>query len=251
MRKLLIISLLLLGLPIRGLAQQQSVVTDTSLAKHDFFYAGQSKQRRMFIVKNGQVTWAYQDQLKRGEISDAILMSDGHILVAHQYGVAEIAQDGSTVWQYAAPEGTEIHTIQPIGKNHVVFVQNGKPAKTVVMEIPTCRIVREFQLPISEKGSVHGQFRNARLSSRGTLLIANMALGCIHEFTCDGKEIDRWDGFLPWSVQEMPKTGNLLITGRKGKTQEINRQGETVWELNTTDYGVTQPQKTGHLYNHV
>ncbi|MBQ1625955.1 MAG: hypothetical protein II100_00360, partial [Prevotella sp.] len=78
MRKLLMISLLLLGLPIRGLAQQQSVVTDTGLAKHDFFYAGQSKQRRMFIVKNGQVAWAYQDQLKRGEISDAILMSDGH-----------------------------------------------------------------------------------------------------------------------------------------------------------------------------
>lgn len=249
MRKLLMISLLLLGLPLRGLALQQSVVTDTSLAKHDFFYAGQSKQRRMFIVKNGQVTWAYQDQLKRGEISDAILMSDGHILVAHQYGVAEIAQDGSTVWQYAAPEGTEIHTIQPIGKKHVVFVQNGKPAKTVVMEIPTCRIVREFQLPISEKGSVHGQFRNARLSSRGTLLIANMALGCIHEFTCDGKEVDRWDGFLPWSVQEMPKTGNLLITGRKGKIQEINRQGETVWDLNTTDYGVTQPQKTIRLSN--
>lgn len=249
MRKLLMISLLLLGLPFRGIAQQQSVVTDTSLDKHDFFYAGQSKQRRMFIVKNGQVAWAYQDQLKRGEISDAILMSDGHILVAHQYGVAEIAQDGSTIWQYAAPEGTEIHTIQPIGKNHVVFVQNGKPAMAVVMEIPTCRIVREFQLPISEKGSVHGQFRNARLSSRGTLLIANMALGCIHEFTCDGKEVDRWDGFLPWSVQEMPKTGNLLITGRKGKIQEINRQGETVWELNTTDYGVTQPQKTVRLPN--
>ena len=249
MRKLLMISLLLLGLPLRGIAQQQSVVSDTSLAKHDFFYAGQSKQRRMFIVKNGQVIWTYQDQLKRGEISDAILMNDGHILVAHQYGVAEIAQDGSTVWQYAAPEGTEIHTIQPIGKKHVVFVQNGKPAKAVVMEIPTCRIVREFELPISEKGSVHGQFRNARLSSRGTLLVANMALGCIHEYTCDGKEVDRWDGFLPWSVQEMPKTGNLLITGRKGKIQEINRQGETVWELNTTDYGVTQPQKTVRLLN--
>ena len=60
---------------------------------------------------------------------------------------------------------------------------------------------------------------------------------------------------LPWSVQEMPKTGNLLITGRKGRIQEINRQGQTVWELNTTDYGVTQPQKTvrlkngGHLIN--
>ena len=228
--------------------------TDSSLSRHDFFYAGQSKQRRMFMVKQGQVVWSYRDALKRGEISDAVLMKDGHILVAHQYGIAEVTPDSETLWSYAAPEGTEIHTIQPIGQRHVVFVQNGRPAKAVVMEIPECRIVREFELPTSEKGSVHGQFRNARLSQRGTLLVANMALGCIHEFNSDGKEVDRWDGFLPWSVQELPK-GNLLITGRKGKIQEINRQGQTVWELNTTDYGVTQPQKTvrlkdgGHLIN--
>ena len=73
--------------------------------------------------------------------------------------------EGQTVWSYAAPKGTEIHTIQPIGRSHVVFVQNGKPAKAVVMEIPMLRIVREFELPTSEKGSVHGQFRNARLSN--------------------------------------------------------------------------------------
>ena len=227
-------------------AQEQ---VDKSLSRHNFFYAGQSKQRRMFIVKDGLVAWAYKDQLKRGEISDAVLMKDGHILVAHQYGVAEVTQDGNTVWQYAAPEGTEIHTIQPIGKNHVVFVQNGKPAKAVIMAIPSTTIVREFELPITPKGSVHGQFRNARLTSRGTLLIANMSMGCIHEFTSDGKEVDRWGGFLPWSVQELPKNGNLLITGRKGKIQEINRQGKTVWEMNTTDYGITQPQKTVRLKN--
>ena len=256
----------MLGLIMVMTANVTAQQADTALARHDFFYAGQSKQRRMFIVKDGQVSWSYDDKLRRGEISDAVLMSDGHILVAHQYGVAEVTQDQQTVWSYAAPEGTEIHTIQPIGRRHVVFVQNGKPAKAVVMEIPACRIVREFELPINEKGSVHGQFRNARLSSRGTLLVANMAMGCIHEFTSDGKEVDRWGGYggassareggmLPWSVQEMPKTGNLLITGRKGKIQEINRQGQTVWELNTTGYGVTQPQKTvrlksgGHLIN--
>ena len=255
MRKAILFLALML-LP-KGMMAQDA---DTNLARHNFFYAGQSKQRRMFIVKDGKVEWSYQDQLKRGEISDAVLMkgygsageareSDGHILVAHQYGVAEVNANGQTVWQYTAPEGTEIHTIQPIGHTHVVFVQNGKPAKAVVMEIPSKRIVREFELPVSEKGSVHGQFRNARLSSRGTLLIANMALGCIHEYTCEGKEVDRWDGFLPWSVQEMPKTGNLLITGRKGQIQEINRQGQTVWQLNSTDYGVTQPQKTIRLKN--
>ena len=134
-------------------AQVQEIL-ETDIARHNFFYAGQSKQRRMFIVKDGQIIWSYQDQLGRGEISDAILMSDGNILVAHQYGVAEVTKDQQTVWSYAAPEGTEIHTIQPIGQTHVVFVQNGKPAKCVVLEIPSCRIAREFELPISEKGPV-------------------------------------------------------------------------------------------------
>ena len=222
--------------------------TDDNLNRHQFFYAGQSKQRRMFVVQGGKGTWQYNDQLKKGEISDAILLSDGHILVAHQYGIAEVTQDSRTLWSYAAPEGTEIHTIQPIGRTHVVFVQNGKPAKVVVMEIPSTHIVREFTVPVSETGSVHGQFRNARLTSRGTLLIANMGLGCIHEYNSDGKEIDRWDGFLPWSVQELPK-GNLLITGRKGHIQEITRMGQTVWEINATAFGITQPQKTVRLKN--
>ena len=237
-----------------GVSAQAEI--DTSLARHNFFYAGQSKQRRMFIVKDGQLSWSYQDQLQRGEISDAVLMTDGHILVAHQYGVAEVDKDGQTVWSYATPEGTEIHTAQPIGRNHVVFVQNGKPAKAVVMEVPACKTVREFELPTNAKGSVHGQFRNARLSSRGTLLVANMGMGCIHEFTSRGQEVDRWGaspaqrgGMLPWSVQELPKTGNLLITGRKGLIQEINRQGKTVWQLDATQYGITQPQKTVRLKN--
>ena len=252
MRKTFYTLLLLTLTTLTASAQEQK--PDESLTRHDFFYAGQSKQRRMFIVKDGKVAWSYDDQLKRGEISDAILMSDGHILLAHQYGVAEVTQDGQTIWQYAAPEGTEIHTIQPIGQHHVVFVQNGKPAKAVVMAIPSLQVVREFQLPVSEKGSVHGQFRNARLSSRGTLLVANMSLGCIHEYNSDGREVNRWTGFLPWSVQELPK-GNLLITGRKGHIQEITRMGQTVWEMNTTEYGVTQPQKTlrlkdgGHIIN--
>ena len=159
-------------------AMAQSAV-DESLGRHDFFYAGQSKQMRMFIVKDGHVAWSYWNKEWRGEISDAILMTDGHILMAHQYGIAEVTQDNQVVWHYDAPEGTEIHTIQPIGRTHVVFVQNGHPAKAVVMEIPSKRIVREFELPVSEKGSVHGQFRNARLTSRGTLLVANMGLGMV------------------------------------------------------------------------
>ena len=59
---------------------------------HDFFYAGQSKRLRMFIVKGDSVTWSYEYTEGKGEISDAMLMNDGHILVAHQYGIFEMTQ---------------------------------------------------------------------------------------------------------------------------------------------------------------
>lgn len=98
---------------------------DRSLARHNFLYAGEGKQRRIYIVKDGQVTWKYNNPQGRGEISDAVLMTDGNVLVAHQYGICEVTQQGQTLWSYAAPEGTEIHTIQPIGRKHVLFVQNG------------------------------------------------------------------------------------------------------------------------------
>ena len=58
-----------------------------TLDRHNFLYAGQSKRMRMFIVKDGQVSWAYENKQGRGEISDAVLMTDGHVLIAHQYGI--------------------------------------------------------------------------------------------------------------------------------------------------------------------
>ena len=213
----------MLGLIMVMTANVTAQQADTALARHDFFYAGQSKQRRMFIVKDGQVSWSYDDKLRRGEISDAVLLSDGHILVAHQYGVAEVTQTSETVWSYAAPEGTEIHTIQPIGRRHVVFVQNGKPAKAVVMEIPACRIVREFELPISEKGSVHGQFRNARLSSRGTLLVANMAMGCIHEYLREAASLPNAPSGTVYKQQGKPLQQSLGLFEHWNKDHQYTK----------------------------
>src|SRR5450631_515436 len=43
------------------------------LAQHDFFYAGEAQQERMFIVRGGQITWSYTHDGK-GEISDAVML---------------------------------------------------------------------------------------------------------------------------------------------------------------------------------
>lgn len=49
------VALLSMALGTIPAAVQEAV--DNSLSRHDFFYAGQSKKMRMFIVKEGQVTW--------------------------------------------------------------------------------------------------------------------------------------------------------------------------------------------------
>lgn len=138
-RFLSVLTMMLLLLPAKA--------QESDLSRHNFLYAGQSKQLRLFKVENGRVSWMHHATNWRGEFSDAILMTDGHILLAHQYGIAEINQEHQVLWSYAAPPGTEIHTIQPIGQHHVVFVQNGHPAMVRIMEIPSLRIVHEFEIP--------------------------------------------------------------------------------------------------------
>lgn len=218
------------------------------LARHDFMYTGQSKNRRIYQVKDGEIVWKYDNVSGKGEISDAVLMDDGHILIADQYGIAELDAEGKEIWRSHAPKGAEIHTIQPIGKKYVVYVQNDKPAKVVIMKIANQKVVKEFVIPYDEKGSVHGQFRNARLTSKGTLLVSNMAMGFVAEYNHRGKELARWNLFGPWSASELAN-GNLLMVGRKGPVKEIKRDGTVVWEINAVDYGLKNPQKAYRLSN--
>lgn len=238
MRKTTILAIIAL---LMGSAAQAQ---ECGLERHDFMYAGQSKNPRMFIVKDGQVQWEYNNRGRRGEISDAILLTDGHLLLAHQYGIMEITQEKEVVWQYDAPEGTEIHTLQPIGRHHVVFVQNGAPALVRVMEIPSCQVVQEFEIPASK--GIHGQFRNARLSTRGTLLVAHMGMGYIAEYSAQGNELCRWDLPGAWSVTELEKE-HLLAVGKGGLVKEMLRDGTTVREVHTTDYGFRSAQKAVKL----
>ena len=66
----------------------------------------------MSIVRGGKIVWSYTHS-GQGEISDAVLESNGNILFAHQFGITEISSDKKVVWNYDAPAQTEIHTAQP------------------------------------------------------------------------------------------------------------------------------------------
>lgn len=199
------------------------------LDRYNFFYAGERPEHLMYKVEKGQVTWTYNDPEGRGEISDAVLMSDGHILLAHQHGAKEIDSKGDVVWSLDAPRGYEIHSIQPIGKDKVVYVQCGDPFEAVVMEIPSKRVLKRIPLPYNDGGS-HGQMRNLRLTQRGTMLLASMQFNAIIEFDSDGNELLRIPMQGAWGVEEL-NNGNILACSNGGFAREYNKQGVKVWEF--------------------
>ena len=77
-----------------------AVLPGKGLAEHDFVYSGESHERRIFIVRDGKVVWSYDDPAGKGEISDMVMLSNGNILFAHQFGLTEIAPDKSVVWNW-------------------------------------------------------------------------------------------------------------------------------------------------------
>jgi outer membrane protein assembly factor BamB len=197
------------------------------LAGHDFLYAGEAKARNIYLVKGGRVVWSYHDPEGKGEISDAVLLSNGNVLLAHQFAVKLVAPDKRVIWNYDAPKGTEIHTAQPIGKDHVVFVQNGNPAVVKVVNVVSNKTIKEFTIPVKDPKGVHGQFRHARLTADGTLMVGHMDLGKVSEYNASGKEIWSFPAPSVWGVTPL-KNGNFLIVDRSG-VREVNRDAETTW----------------------
>jgi len=215
------------------LAMPPSSLPGKGLAQHDFLYAGESHDRKIFIVRHGKIVWTYEDPAGKGEISDAVMLSNGNILFAHQYGVTEIAPDKKVLWNYDAPPGHEVHTAVPIGNERVLFIQNGDPAVLRVVNIATNAVEKEITLAVKHPISVHGQFRHARLTDRGTLLVAHMDLNKVVEYDSQGNELWSFPGKSPWGVTPLAN-GNVLITDHDG-VREITRRGDSVWSFSPLD----------------
>jgi len=93
------------------------------------------------------------------------------------------------VWRFDVPPGQEIHTATPIGKDRVLFIIDGDPAVVRVVNIVTGATEKEFNLAVKHPISVHPQFRHARLTANGTLLVAHMDLNKVVEYDSDGHEL--------------------------------------------------------------
>ena len=212
-------------------------------AQHPFLYAGEWDTRKplqsMFIVRDGKIVWSYSIPLHpvpgaNQEFDDATLLANGNIIFSRMSGAGEVSPDKKLVWDYPAPPGTEIHSIQSLGKDRVLIMRNGNPAQALIINTANGKTEKEIPIPTTVTGT-HGQFRHIRMTPAGTLLVPHLGEGKVVEYDLEGKALWSVEAKSPWSAVRL-KNGNTLIAGDwSGYVREVNPKGETVWEITQKD----------------
>jgi hypothetical protein len=205
------------------------------LAEHPMLYAGEGFNT-IFLVNDGKVIWSYASA-PGGEIDDVWMLSNAHILYSHSNFLEELTPKKEVVWHYDLPAGTESHSLQPIGLDKVLFMQNGQPAKLIVMNKATK--TAEVEHVITDAGAnTHPQFRRVRQTAAGTYVAPYLSQRKVIEFDKDFKIIWTYqvaDMGTPWTALRL-RNGNTLIQDEHNKAaREVSPAGMIVWELKPTD----------------
>jgi hypothetical protein len=263
MRKLVVIAFLLGACAGKHPASQTAAATPAALGKanpasagldrHDALYCGEwqltNPGETMYLVRGGKVVWSHAIPDK-DELGDCTMASDGHVFFARKtYGAQEIEPDltagtgGKVVWEYLEDPETEVHSIQPIGADKVLVMQNGTPAKLMLINkkaATTCRsgdpCVEKLWTPES-RGKTHGMFRHVRMLANGNLLIpyTGGGLNKVVEYDPSMKPLWEVEASSPWAAVRL-KNGNTLISGNHNKyVREVTPDKKVVWELTQQD----------------
>jgi hypothetical protein len=199
------------------------------LAQHPMLYIGEGCNK-IFVVNDGKVIWTYSTG-KGWEYDDVWMLSNGNILFSRMAYAAEVTPQKQVVWRLDAPKGTEIHTVQPIGLDKVLLVENGTPPRLLIINIKTGAVKVNHVIPDAGAG-VHGQFRRFRMTASGTYLAPFLQTGKVVEYDKHFNPIWSYKIPSPWAAIRL-HNGNTLITDERDElTREVNPKGKTVWEFN-------------------
>lgn len=214
------------------------LVSDTScdpslpgggLSRHDMLYIGEGNNR-MYLIRNGHILWTF-DAGKGWEYDDVWMLTDGNILFSRMTWAAEITPDKRFAWRMEAPEGAELHTVQPIGAERVLLAINAAPLpRALIINKRTGAVEFDHEIPYDPVWP-HGQFRRFRMTAAGTFLAPCLSMDRVVEYDRDFHPVWSYSIKSPWAAVRL-KNRNTLITGeREGVTREVDPTGRTVWEF--------------------
>lgn len=206
------------------------------LARHDMLYIGEG-HNTMYLIVGGKIVWTYSTG-KGNELDDVWMKTNGNIAFTRMYWAAEITPHKDVIWRMDAPEGTEIHTMQPIGLDHLLVLLGAKPyPRLMIVNVKTGAVEMDREIPYDQNGptDVHGQNRRFRLTAQNTYLVPYLSLNKVVEFDRDFNELWSYEIDKPWAAIRL-KNGNTLISDEAHETvREVRPDKSTAWEFSVEE----------------
>jgi hypothetical protein len=207
-----------------AVANSPEVLPGVGLKQHPFLYCGEwnfvAPEQTIWIVRDGKPAWSYgipydiQFDGKKDfeELGDCALLDNGNVVFSTRRGASEVTPDKKVVWHMDTPSGTELHSIQAIGLDHVLVVENGDPIRMLLINTKTNAVEKEVDTKAGNPKQPHGQLRRVRLTAAGTFLVAHMDDNRVTEYNDKGEVVWNYVTPSPWAAVRLAN-GNTLITG--------------------------------------
>ncbi|WP_430810118.1 MULTISPECIES: hypothetical protein [unclassified Carboxylicivirga] len=202
--------------------------------KTGMLMAGSGWKKIVKTDKQGNILWHHL--LEKGqECNEVTELENGNILYAHRSGAKVITPGHEVVWQYTAPEGTELQSASLTEDGNYLLGQCGCPAQ--IMEFtPEGEKIKEV---IFDTGiqNPHSQFRRIRKTNQNTYIVPVLKTGEIHELNENGKILKTINvGKAPFSVVILENDNWLVSLGDAHRLIEINPlTNEILWEVKEND----------------
>jgi hypothetical protein len=200
-------------------------------ADHQFICTDSYIGKVCVVSADGKIEWEYACKHPQ----DCWRLPNGNYLFCYSSGALEITPDKKTVWEYKAPEKTEVHACQPLPEGGVLVVECGTSR---LVEVDRAgKIAKEIKLtPPPASVSLHDQFRGVRKTRDGHYFVCRKGEHLVQELDAEGRSLRQIK--VPGDVHEVVPLadGHLLITCGDGhKVIELDAHEKVVWELNEND----------------
>lgn len=201
-------------------------------AQESYLLVGGSGWNKIALIEKSSADIVWTHDLGPAEENNAVAAApNGHILYSYKNGAKLIDLNHNVLWDYPAPKGTELFTATNLPGGGFLLGYCGHPARLIELNAKgAVKNEVEFETGIP---SVHGQFRQAIKSKKGTYIVPLMGKSAVVELDKQGKELNRWSvKGNPFSVLEQPNGNLIAACGDAHIYVEIDRKnGTTVREV--------------------
>jgi len=202
---------------------------DAAPVRHPFLCCDNGQNKDFVVGADGSILW----ELPVAVGQDVWRLANGNYLLSNVRGAQEVTPDKQIVWEYKSPEGTEVHTCQPLENGNVLIGECG--TKRLIEVDREGKIVKEIHVETSTE-NVHLHYRIARKLKNGNYLVA-----CVGEHVL--KEVDG-EGNLVHALPtpgdvfvgiRLPNGNTLIGCGDGHRIIEVDPQDKVVWQVDENE----------------